>query len=744
MQTKTIKIFGEPSGEKINVLSHNICRILLFLFVSIFLLPKDSSAQEDLNVLGRWLKYSDASNALYHHLSDEAFTFLDLREESVSRLNTTGEWQIMQNNIKATIWDITGPFNEKTPLNPKITGKIKKDGYRIENVIYESLPGFYVTASLFIPDNIKKPVPGILFCSGHSDIAYRRPLYQQPLLNLVKKGFVVLAFDPLGQGERLQYYDPETGKSAIGSSTKEHSYPSVQTALIGQSVGRYFIWDGIRGIDYLVSRKEVDPERIGVHGLSGGGTQTAYISAMDERVNASAPAGYITTFSRLIESIGVQDGEQNFYHGIIRGIDHAGFIEARIPKPTLIMATTRDFFNIEGSRESYKEVKRVYDIFGKPGNIELTEDDEGHGYTQINREAMYAFFRKHLQLDGPSEEVEVDYLTEKELQKTPTGQLASSLGGETVFTLNLKEANKYFYNLQNSRKDIKSHTENVKLSARQLSGYRDPSLSDKPVFTGRYQREGYNIEKYFIKGEGEYVLPFLLFRPEVPNDKGIIYLHSEGKASEAAEGGEIEWLTKQGYTVMAPDLTGTGELGKGSLKGDAFIQNISYNMWFTAMLIGRSITGIQAGDIVKLSHLLDEFFETEQVYGVAHNELSPALLHAAAMDQVISRVMLVKPYSSYSSIVKNRFYNPLFVHSLVPGALTKYDLPDLAVTLAPRKLSLAGVTDCNGKYEDSETIKEDIAVIKNGFRNLDAAGQLQIISREIVGNPAELYNEWVK
>lgn len=744
MQTKTNKkpgkLFRKRSSAQYGKIREIIFLFLLFLYV----MPKNLPAQENLKVLERWLKYSDAPNSLYNHLSNEAFRLLKLREESAARLHTTGEWQIMQNNIKETIWDIVGPFDIKTPLNPKITGKIKKDGYKIENVIFESLPEFYVTASLFIPDNLKQPAPGVLFCTGHSDIAYRRTIYQQPILNLVKKGFVVLAFDPLGQGERLQYYDPETGKSSIGSSTKEHSYPSVQTALIGQSVARYFIWDGIRGIDYLVSRKEVDPSRIGVHGLSGGGTQTAYISAMDDRVTAAAPACYLTTFSRLIESIGVQDGEQNFYHGIIRGIDHIGFIEARAPKPTLIMATTRDFFNIEGVRETYKEATRVYDIFGKSDNIELVEDDWNHGYTQKNRETLYAFFRKHLLLPGSSEEEEVEYLTEKELQKTPTGQLGSSLGGETVFTLNLKEAQKYIDDLQSCREDIYKHVKNVKIAAKQLSGYRDPSLTGKPVFTGRFQREGYAVEKYFIKGEGEYVIPFLLFRPETTNKKAIIYLHHEGKEAAADVGGEIEWLTSQGYTVLAPDLVGIGELGKGSLKGDAFIQNVSYNMLFTAMLIGRSITGIQAGDIVKLSHLLNKFFKTEQVYGVAYSELSPALLHAAAIDQEISRVMLVKPYSSYRSIVVNRFYNPLFVHSLVPGALKKYDLPDLAVTLAPGKLVLAGVTDCNGKYEDTENIEKDIEIIKNGFRKLNSSGNLQIIPVEAVDNPADLFPEWLK
>jgi len=310
-----------------------------------------------------------------------------------------------------------------------------------------------------------------------------------PLLNLVKKGFIVLAFDPIGQGERLQYLNPQTGESVIGSPTKEHSYPSPQVFLLGKSIARYFIWDGIRGIDYLVSRPEVDSKRIGVHGLSGGGTQTAYISALDERVLASASAGYITSYRRLLESMGVGDAEQNFYHGISSGIDHADFIEVRAPKPTLIMATTRDFFSIQGSRETYAEVKRIYNLFGKPDNIEITEDDFGHGYTKKNREAMYAFFQKHLRLPGSSTEEDVEFPTALELQKTTTGQLASSLEGETVFSLNHKEGEKLMNELQVSRSNLTGHLSGVISSAKKLSGYREPSVVDEPVFTGRIQRE---------------------------------------------------------------------------------------------------------------------------------------------------------------------------------------------------------------------------------------------------------------
>lgn len=694
---------------------------LLLCFIS-FQLHNKADAQEKFDVLDSWLHYN-ASYALYDHLTGEAYSLLDSREAKISSLNTPEHWRQRQTKIKQILWEKVGAFPEKKPLNARITREIKKEGYRIENVVYESLPGFYVTGSLFIPDNLKEPAPAILFCSGHSTEAYRKPLYQLPLLNLVKKGFVVLAIDPVGQGERIQYFNPKTEISVVGGSTKEHSYPSVQVALIGQSIARYFIWDGIRGIDYLISRKEVDAKRIGVHGLSGGGTQTAYISALDDRVAAAAPACYITSFRRLMESIGVQDGEQNFYHGISNEIDHADFIELRAPKPTLIMATTRDFFSIQGTRETFAEVKRVYEIFDKKDNIELVEDNHGHGYTRKTREAMYAFFQKHLMNPGSHEEKKVEYLTEEELQKTSTGQLSTSLGGETIFSLNHKEAEKYINKLQKSRKNLKQHLQNVLLSAKQLSGYREPSLSDKPVFVGRHQKDNYIIEKYFVKGEGNYVVPYLLIIPDAPNNKAVIYLHPKGKACLTNKNDEIEWLINKGFTLLVPDVLGVGELSNGALKGDAYIDGISYNMWYTAMLIRRSIVGIQASDLVKLSHLLRQNNKFEDVYSLAYEEMSPVLLHVALFDSGISRIALIKPYSSYRSFMINQFYESRFVYSLVPGALTGYDLPDLAASFSPKKLLIAGMTNSNSQ-SNKEEIQNDLKVVKDAYRISKAEANL--------------------
>src|SRR5699024_5635092 len=255
-------------------------------------------------------------------------------------------------------------------------------------IIYESQPGFYVTSSLFIPKGLQGKAPAIIHFSGHTGEGYRSDVYQHVILNWVKKGFIVFAFDPVGQGERQQYYDKEKGKSVVGGPTHQHSYPGAQAFIEGSSQARYMIWDGIRAVDYLLSQKEVDPSKIGITGRSGGGTQSAYIAAFDDRIYAAAPENYITNFTRLLQAIGPQDAEQNFFHGIVSGIDHPDFLEVRAPKPTLMITTTRDFFPIQGAMETEKEVSRVFRAYNKRGHFYRVEADTTHASAKKNRESM--------------------------------------------------------------------------------------------------------------------------------------------------------------------------------------------------------------------------------------------------------------------------------------------------------------------------------------------------------------------
>ncbi|HSL85758.1 MAG TPA: acetylxylan esterase, partial [Bacteroidales bacterium] len=606
--------------------------------------------------------------------------------EETGKLKTPDDWQQRQKYIRETLMNIAGPFPDKTPLNARVVRTIDKGGYRIEHVIFESQPGFYVTSSLFIPAGIKRNarLPAGIYCSGHSAEGSRSAVYQHVILSLVKKGFIVFAFDPVGQGERLEYFDPETGRSAVGGPTREHSYPGAQAFITGSSQARFMIWDGIRAVDYLLSRKEVDPSRIGITGRSGGGTQSAYIAAFDDRINASAPENYITNYKRLLQSIGPQDAEQNLFNIIWHGLDHPDLLIVRAPKPCLMITTTGDMFSIQGAIETEKEVSEIYETYNLQDNFLRVEDDAGHASTLKNREAMYAFFQKHLDNPGNPDDEETQIPTADELRVTQTGQVSTSLKGETIFSLNRKSAEDLGNKLDALRKDPERFLPAVIDAARRLSGFRYPAGVEEPVFTGRLQRENYSIEKYFVTGEGDYVIPYLLFRPEEYNGRSMIYLHPEGKSAEAGVGGEIEKYVNQGYIVLAPDLAVSGEMSQGALKGDAYFDGASHNLWYASMLTGRSLTGILAGDVVRLAMILKKMAGDTEITGFAVREMASVLLHAAAFSRDIGNVILPEQYTTFNDLVMNRFYNPHLVLLAVPGALKEYDLPDLATALGPR------------------------------------------------------------
>jgi pimeloyl-ACP methyl ester carboxylesterase len=721
--------------------------IILLMLLLVMISRGNVIAQNDLEVLGdKWLEYSDASNSLYHYLAKQAYVLLRQRSGTIDGLTTPEAWKQRQKYVRETLFDIAGPFPGKTPLNAKIVRTITREKYRVEHIIFESQPGFYVTSSLFLPIGLKKGIraPAVLYCSGHSADGYRSEVYQHVILNLVNKGFIVLAFDPVGQGERLEYFDPEKGVSIIGGPTMEHSYPGAQAFITGSSQAMYMIWDGIRAIDYLLTRQEVDPGRLGITGRSGGGTQTAYIAAIDDRIYAAAPENYITNYTRLLQTIGPQDAEQNMFNLIHRGLDHPDFLEVRAPKPALMITTSGDMFSIQGAIETEKEVALIYKAYGREENFSRVEDDAGHASTPKNREAMYAFFQKHLNNPGDPRDEDVQILSAEELQVTSTGQVSTSLGGETVFSLNSKVAEKLAVHLDNLRSNPGAFLPGVTAAAKRLSGYHEPSAIEEPVFTGRIIRDNYVIEKYFVKGEGDYVIPYLLFRPDNPGKTTLIYLHPSGKNAEALKGDEIERFVNEGITVLAPDLIGTGETGPGSLRGDAYFDGVSHNMWYTSMLIGRSITGIRAGDVVRLVSILGREGVTKEIYGFARKEMAPVLLYAAAFSKDIKGAALVDPYSSYLSIVMNRYYSSNFIPGTVPGALREFDLPDLAATIAPARLFISGATDGSGNTRNTADVNRDLEIIKKAFLYRNANENLTILTGDFAESGFDRLLEWIK
>jgi dienelactone hydrolase len=697
--------------------------------------------EENLNVFQQWIRWNNPGSLLMHYLINEAFVYYKIRDEEIAKLKTKDDWLKRQEWVKGKLSEIVGPFPEKTPLNPRITGILKKDGYRVEKIIYESMPGLYVTGCLFIPDGIKGKVPAVLNVIGHNQEAFRAELYQIIILNLVKKGIVVFAIDPPGQGENVQYYDPKINLSEIGYSVVEHCYFGNQCFLSGSSAARYFTWDGIRALDFLTTLKYVDHERIGLTGFSGGGTVTSYIAAFDDRVKVSVPCSWSTASRRQIETKGAQDAEAEFYHGVAEGITFEDLLEVRAPKPTLMTFVSRDeYLSLQGAREAYSETKKAYDAFGSNDNLELVEDDSKHWMTPKIRLAIYTFFMKHFNISGNPAEEKVEILSEKELTVTPTGQISTFLGGEMIFDVNKKETLKLIENLEKSRKDIENHLKIVQTKAKELSGYIEPlDYDEEPFINGRYKRDGYTVEKYAIRGEGNYAVPILVFVPDdsIKKHTAIVYLNPEGKIADAKTGGEIEKLVKKGFIVAATDVLGVGETKNTAARG--------LTDGYTAVLIGRSVVGIQAGDIVRVVNYLTGRSDIDpmKIGAIGINEMCLPLLHAAAFDPSINSIVLIGSQVSYRSIVMNRYYKTGLtkreggglVHPYevdfswgIAGVLTAYDLPDLISCIAPRRIVLGELKDQMLEPASAELIDQELEFPRTVYVSDNASDNMKVVS----------------
>ena len=705
-------------------------------------------SQDDVNLFDFWKYYTDSEHAMYLSSCQLAFQQLQERKAEMAQLDTKEDHLLRQQAVKKKLLQLVGPLPEKTPLNARVTGVIQKEDYRLEKVIYESLPGYYVTAALFIPEGLKEKAPAVIYASGHTANGFRSETYQHIIINLVKKGFIVLAFDPVGQGERLQYYDEKAGKSRFGATT-EHSYPGAQCYLSGYSPGLYFIWDGIRSLDYLLTRKEVDPERIGMTGRSGGGTQTAYTAALDNRILAAAPECFITSMEYVLKSIGPQDAEQNLIHMISEGLDHADLLEVRAPLPVLIITTTRDFFSIQGARETFGEVREFYRALDAGEQINMVEDDEVHASTKNNREAMYAFFQKYLNNPGSPADQEVELFNEKDLWVTESGQLATSKKSETLYSLNRKIAQNQIAKLKllRAREDFDERSRNTGRAAKRLSGFKAPDYSGDAIFSGRYVNEGYVLEKYLIPGSSDYMLPAALFRPlEKGNSEVLLLLDEQGMEHAAATDSLlIHSLLEQGYSLLLFDVRGIGSLGPGYLKGDAYIDNTSFNQWFAGILTNKSIVGMRAEDIHRIVSFAETGFgEYERISAIATGACGSELLHAAVFNQKIQKICLVHPFISFADIVLHREYVPAYIPSTVAGAINKYDLPDLMAALSPRELLIINPLSGNGEPAGEDQKSCDLSYPRIVYTQKGKGDQFRYVVLEEDQPVDEQIIKWLK
>jgi len=590
-----------------------------------------------------------------------------------------------QQRLRGQFIEALGGFPERTPLNLQVVGTVQREGYRVEKVLFESQPKLYVTALLFLPDPTRfgPPYPGVLVPCGHALEAKGHDTYQAMGASLAYHGMAALVFDPIEQGERMQLLDEDGAWRIWG--TNAHTQVGVGSILLGRNTATFEIWDGMRGIDYLESRPEVDADRIGCTGNSGGGTQTAYLMALDERIVAAAPSCYLNYQPRQLRTA-TGDAEQNIYSQLVFGLDHPDFIMLRAPKPTLICAATKDFFDIHATWETFRFAKRLYSRMGYAERVDLLENNEGHNYNELQRTGVLRWMARWLLgQDEPLEEPDITPLSEEEYQCTPRGQALLLEGARSTYDVN--EA--YDEQLAPQRLELWAATDPAELlqQVRRIANIRALDELPEPAVesAGEVERDGYRIEKLVLKPADGIRLPALLCVPEQARaGAATLYVNEPGIAEAAKVGGDIEALVKAGQTVLAVDLRGTGETQQTEQGkfGDGI--GTDWEDYFKAYVLGRSYVGMRAEDVLVCARYLIGRTGADQVALVAVGNVGVPALHAAALEpQLFRAVKIARMVVSWSNVVHTRPTHNQLINA-VHGALRVYDLPDLAKTLGDR------------------------------------------------------------
>ncbi len=630
-----------------------------------------------------------------------------------SAIKTAAEAEAYIQDIREKIQLSFGPWPEKTPLNPRIIKVIEHNTYKVENIIFESRPKFLVTANLYIPKGRKFPLPGVVGTCGHSVNGKASEFYQSFAQGLAKLGYVVLVYDPIGQGERLQYPD-ENLKSKAGSPVLEHLFAGNQQVLVGEFFGSWRAWDGIRALDYLLSRKEVDPNQIGVTGNSGGGTMTTWLCGVERRFTMGAPSCFVTAFRRNIENELPADTEQYPPKILGFGLDILDFLAAMAPKPVIILAKKKDYFDVRGAESAYEQLRGFYKKLGVEKNIRFFAGEGYHGYTQDNREAMYSFFNNITGVSNAQKEPEIVIEKDETIWCSPNGQV-SELNSRPVYSFTKEKS------LELAQKRQKSFTQE-ELKQQIIKLLRLENIfelrSNNPAPEYRYMAHSYGRSYhkpnlypkqfcvYSVETEpGIFAVVYrlsderMMSRPPKENKRAVLYIaHHSSDAELRREPLVKELISSEPASVFYTcDVRGIGESRPNTCYPNSFLEPYGSDYLYAghSIMLDKPYAGQKTLDIMRVLDWLKQCGH-EEVHLAGKGWGSIPAVFAAVLSNQVKQVTLKNALISYSAIAESETYSwPL--SCFVPDILKFLDLPDCYNALQKKKLRMIETLDADGK-----------------------------------------------
>lgn len=612
-------------------------------------------------------------------------------------LKTKADAESYVKSVQDRIRDAFGPEPERTPLNAKITGVLERETYRIEKVLFESRPGMLVAANLYLPKGRKFPLPAVVGSCGHSANGKAGDTYQSFAQGLAKQGYIVLIYDPIGQGERLQYTDADF-KPRRGIGTAEHLYAGNQQFLVGEFFGMWRAWDGIRALDYLLTREEVDPRHVGITGNSGGGTLTTWLCGLERRWTMGAPGCFVTTFRRNAENELPADTEQCPPRVLALGLDHSDFLAAMAPKPVIILAKEKDYFDVRGAMEAFERLKQLYTLLGAPDNIALQIGPTEHGYSIENREAMYRFFNRVTGISDAAKEPPLTIEKDPDLWCAPRGQVAS-LGSKTVFDFTQARAQelKEKRGAVNGLALISAVRETLRLPERPAAAPdyrilrvlkpRQYPLASATCYAVETE-PGIHAVVTRLSDKPHYSRP-----PEEPR-RAVLYVSHHSADVELRTEPFVKELIPQGAAFYACDVRGIGESRPDTCGSDTFLSAYGSDFFYAAhsLMLDRPYAGQRTLDVLRVIDWLVSVGHREVHLAAKGWGTLPAIF-AAVLNPAVTHVTLQQPLESFQRVATEEGYNwPL--SSFVPGVLQAFDLDDcyrmLKVSKSLRMLDVQG------------------------------------------------------
>jgi pimeloyl-ACP methyl ester carboxylesterase len=546
-------------------------RLSLLLLLSVALAPATLAADEPLatqafQVFEKTMPMGPRITPYLQYQTEQAWKQDDERQAAWGAIHDEQQLLHVQDQLRQKVLQMIGGLPaEKTDLHPRITGKIQMEGFSIEKLIFESLPGVYVSALVYLPNDHAKKSPAVLVPAGHAPNG--KIYYQDLSQRLAKRGYVVLAWDPVGQGERSQFWDSTAAKSRYNLICAEHAVLGNLAYLVGANLARWEIWDGIRAVDYLLTRSEVDGDRISIVGTSGGGFQAAHIAALDKRIKVVVPSCYITAlpmriFNRIFTDPD-SDPEQDLFGMISNGVDHPGLLLLLYPRPVLVAAAVLDFFPIEGTHRTLREVRSLYERFHYGDRMALAEGYHGHQFSLENQEAALDFLDHFSGMPVRHGLPSVKKLEDKALLCTTTGQVMLDFSDAR----SLVEVIQDFYKEQ---KQVRGSTLAREYFGNGYSGIKNwgvdeyKGVQSPPArigweFLGNTTSGGVSIDRYSLHHSGQLEMPLLhIHKSSADKRKVLLWFQEDGKA-KLENWPEIEKYLNANYDIVSIDFRGRGE-----------------------------------------------------------------------------------------------------------------------------------------------------------------------------------------